>query len=257
MAVAKHLHTGFDLDQTLSGGRNRNAPGQKKTCQSLKMSATKAAPGHKFSVYGLRSLHILILNGWELRIARSCPCRFLNTSARNVIINLKPWFMATGKRRARNARAKSLANSFPCLPCRPRVPRAPPLRWEPAGVAATPAERAHARCLTWIDAAILPVFMRFQSHGEGNFRHFFLVTAVSFNRSRYALLSHQSFKGPTYGSSSQSTCRCIFHGADMGCGRQIAAFCPACSGQKHQRKWGRAAGNGASDQGRWNSQHSA
>jgi hypothetical protein len=63
MAVAEHLHTGFDLDQTLFGGRNRNAPGQKKTSQSLKMSASQTAPGHKFSVYGLRSLHILILNG--------------------------------------------------------------------------------------------------------------------------------------------------------------------------------------------------
>ena len=38
VAMTQHLRAGFDFDQSLFGGRKRNSPGQKETCQGLKMS---------------------------------------------------------------------------------------------------------------------------------------------------------------------------------------------------------------------------
>jgi len=65
VAVAQHLHSGFDFDQPSFGWRQRNSPWKKKTGKGLNMSATQTASGHKFSGYSLRSSHVLILNGYE------------------------------------------------------------------------------------------------------------------------------------------------------------------------------------------------
>src|ERR1700733_14868675 len=90
VAVAEHLHAGFDLDQTLFGRGQGNAPWQKKAGQGLNMSPTQSASGHKFPCYSLRSSHTLILNGYgSSKPFRSFSCRSSNMSARNAIINLK------------------------------------------------------------------------------------------------------------------------------------------------------------------------
>jgi len=63
VAVAQHLHTGFDFDQTPFGWKQRNSSSQKKIRYGLNVSATQTAPWHKFSGCSLRSSHHLILNG--------------------------------------------------------------------------------------------------------------------------------------------------------------------------------------------------
>ena len=144
--------------------------------------------------------------------------------------------MAAAKPNAQNARAGNSRNNCQFSRCQPRVPRVRLRRSGPAEVAATRAAPGPARCLTWIDLSESPVFIGlFDQAPKMTFGTRFGVTHVSFANHEYAVPSQQSDSNEAYGSSSQSTCRCIADGAHLGRRCQVHALYAACPGPKHQR----------------------
>jgi hypothetical protein len=159
--------------------------------------------------------------------------------------------MAAAKPNAQNARAGNSRNNCQFSRCQPRVPRVRLRRSGVAEVAATRAAPAPARCLTWIDSSENPsVTDPLNQTSQMTFGTRFGVTPVSFANHRYAVPSQQSDSNEAYGSSSQSTCRCIADGAHLGCRCQVHALYAACPGPKHQRSRGGIARIDPPGQGR-------
>jgi len=154
--------------------------------------------------------------------------------------------MAAAKPNAQNARAGNSRNNCQFSRCQPRVPRVRLRRSGVAEVAATRAAPGLARCLTWIDSSENPSVTYPLNHApKMTFGTRFSVTHVSFANHGYAVPSQQSDSNEAYGSSSQSTCRCISDGAHLGRRCQVQALRAACASAKHQRSRGRVARNGS------------